>query len=349
MFLIAHKNLLKYDYTKVDKNLLLTSETIFSKDYSSSNYGGYVAKAQNYYVLSIKTNHNSPNIEYVQSENINAYPVSFDELYSVVPDKLYEGQEFGLRDMSSSDDYLNTDILMITDGEEVSLPSPSQTKICIGTQYDGYMSENDIQIIKGRYVYGGEDYSGFISSGVYYIPKDAIVKWGYITSGSSLKSIIIDKYYTVKIIKKIFSYYTSLGNILEKLKTCPNCKYGKYMGTGTQFLNLNFSFVPKIVFIFSHSTSTISSKSKQIPFNQLGGLSQCSKTIFINSLDGIYGIARFDSYGSSGADGNFEAYFKEKTLQIIASPSTGDSFNPDLPVLEIYNKVGSWYSYFALG
>ena len=339
----------EYDYTKVDKNLLLTQETVFSKNYNSSAYGGYAVEAKNYYVLSIKTNYNSSNIEYIQSENANTYPVSFDELYSVVPDKLYEGQEFGLRDMSSSNDYLDTDEFMITDGEKVSLPSPSQTKIRIGTQYDGYMSENDIQIIKGRYVTGGESYSGYISEGNYYIPEDAIVKWGYISSESSLKSIIINKYYTVKIIKNNSLHYTSLGNVLEKLKTCPNCEYGRYMGTGTQFLNLNFSFVPKLVFVFSHSTLTINSESKRVPFNQLAGLSQCLKTIFINSLDGIYGIARFDNWVSFGSDGNIKAYFKGKTLQIIAVTATGDTFGPNLSVLGLYNKVGSGYGYFALG
>lgn len=339
----------EYDYKKVDKNLLLTPQTEFSRDYNSNKYGGYAAIARNYYVLSVKTNYNSPNIEYVQSENANAYPVSFDELYSVVPDKLYEGQEFGLRDMSSSDEYLDTDEFMITDGEKVAFSIPSQTKICIGTKYDGYMSENDIQIIKGRYVTGGESYSGYISEGNYYIPEDATVKWGYITSGSSLKSIIVDKYYTVKIIKNNSFHYTSLGNVLEKLKTCPNSEYGRYMGTGTQFLNLNFSFVPKIVFVFSHSTLNINSESKQIPFNQSAGLSGCLKTIFINSLDGIYGIARFDTFGSSGSNGDIKSFFKGKTLQIIAVPATGDFFGPHLSVLSLYNRVGSWYGYFALG
>lgn len=338
----------EYDYKKVDKNLLLTPQTEFSRDYNSSTYGGYAAKARNYYVLSIKTNYNSPNIEYIQSENANAYPVSFDELYSVVPDKLYEGQEFGLRDMSSSNDYLYTDISLITDGIKYDFNYYSQSIINIGTQYDGYMSENEIQIIKGRYVQGGEDYSGFISTGTYYIPNDAIVKWGYINSGSSLRSIIVNKYYTVKIIKNNSPHYTSLGNILEKFKTCPNYEYGNYIGSGTWLVNLKFSFVPKIVFLFKNGVSLISNSENKNPelYCQGTGLTNSEEMVFVNSLNGFYAMkVGYHFYATTSGSGIIRAFFKEKELQVMT-----EKFKDTAPItIKLFNETNIKYGYIAFG
>lgn len=192
--------------------------------------------------------------EYLQSSDRNEYPDSIESNGYVVNvgNIISEKGSIAANDARTPIKY--ADAVITSQTGTLSLVSPSEVTVS-GTTASKY------NVLKGKYILLEDGAttgitSGFLPTGVYYIPDDAI----FSISASSRRIVSVDKYAIVTAIPLIDGYeYEYLGIPLDNAVTAPRIETGSYVGTGTHGQanpnTLTFGFAPKLVLIYDGSTT----------------------------------------------------------------------------------------------
>ena len=195
--------------------------------------------------------------EYLQSSDRNEYPDSSESNGYVVNvgNIISEKASIAANDARTPIKY--ADAVITSQTGTLSLVSPSELTVS-GTTASKY------NVLKGKYILLEDgattgSTSGFLPTGVYYIPDDAI----FSISSSSRRIVSVDKYAIVTASQLIEGYeYNYLGIPLDNAVTAPWIETGSYVGTGTYGEanpnSLTFGFEPKIVLIKPSTDGTLS-------------------------------------------------------------------------------------------
>lgn len=187
--------------------------------------------------------------EYLQSSDRNEYPDSSESNGYVVNvgNIISEKGSIAANDARTPIKY--ADAVITSQTGTLSLVSPSELTVS-GTTASKY------NVLKGKYILLEDgattgSTSGFLPTGVYYIPDDAI----FSISASSRRIVSVDKYAIVTASQLIDGYeYEYLGIPLDNAVTAPKIETGSYVGTGLYGASnpntLTFGFVPKFVWIY---------------------------------------------------------------------------------------------------
>ena len=188
--------------------------------------------------------------EYVQSSYRNEYPDSSESNGYVVKvgNIISERDQIAANDARTPIKY--ADAVITSQTGTLSLVSPSELTVS-GTTVSKY------NVLKGKYILLEDgattgSTSGFLLTGVYYIPDDAI----FSISSSSRQIVSVDKYAIVTASPLIDGYeYNYLGIPFDNAVTAPKIETGSYVGTGTYGQanpnTLTFGFAPKLVIVFT--------------------------------------------------------------------------------------------------
>lgn len=192
--------------------------------------------------------------EYLQSSDRNEYPDSSESNGYVVNvgNIISEKASIAANDARTPIKY--ADAVITSQTGTLSLVSPSELTVS-GTTASKY------NVLKGKYILLEDgattgSTSGFLPTGVYYIPDDAI----FSISSSSRRIVYVDKYAIVTASPLIEGYeYNYLGIPFDNAVTAPKIETGSYVGTGTHGQanpnTLTFGFSPKLVLIYDGSTT----------------------------------------------------------------------------------------------
>lgn len=184
--------------------------------------------------------------EYLQSSDRNEYPDSTESNGYVVNvgNIISEKGSIAANDARTPIKY--ADAVIASQTGTLSLVSPSELTVS-GTTVSKY------NVLKGKYILLEDGAttgatSGFLPTGVYYIPDDAI----FSISASSRRIVSVDKYAIVTAIPLIDGYeYEYLGIPLNNAVTAPRIETGSYVGTGTYGASnpsqITFEFAPSWV------------------------------------------------------------------------------------------------------
>lgn len=277
--------------------------------------------------------------EYLQSSDRNEYPDSIESNGYVVNvgNIISEKGSIAANDARTPIKY--ADAVITSQTGTLSLVSPSELTVS-GTTASKY------NVLKGKYILLEDGAttgitSGFLPTGVYYIPDDAI----FSISASSRRIVSVDKYAIVTAIPLIDGYeYEYLGIPLDNAVTAPRIETGSYVGTGTYGASnpntLTFVFVPKFVIFIDNGYYNGSKTIYEALFQRARNLVNCEL------LPDSYGDSAY-FLGPSGYSGRQYTDWKEaawktnggKTINWLSTNSAVYQFN----------EINKTYYYIAIG